>query len=73
MNSLPDISKKIIDAADPEALVERMFVQRAEVVGDDNMWFTGEAVKHPPNKQEAGIHWATHGGPEDFNKRHPRE
>jgi hypothetical protein len=35
-------------------------------LGPYNMWLTGEEVHHPPNEQEALLHFAKFGGSEEF-------
>jgi hypothetical protein len=63
---------KTVSAEDPVVLAKRMEDQRREALGPDNMWYAGLTLQHNPNKQEAGMHYCLHGGPEDFNRRHPR-
>jgi len=40
-----------------------------EMLGPDNVWFTGLEVGHDPSKEEAIWHYIRNGGPANFRKK----
>ncbi len=50
-------------------LRDYMAAQIAEIFGPDNMWFAGQALRHPPSPDEAFWHYHAHGGPEHFAEK----
>ncbi|MDZ4228254.1 MAG: hypothetical protein U1E54_03335 [Candidatus Levybacteria bacterium] len=46
-----------------------MKAQIAEMLSPLNRYFAGTVLGHPPSKEEAVMHYITHGGSADFEKR----
>lgn len=50
-------------------LFEYLQLEKNEILGSDNMWFTGVTIGHHPTPEEAARHYVENGGPENFQKR----
>lgn len=45
-------------------------IEQQEMKSKENMYYTGEEVKHPPSPEEAGNHYVHHGGAKNFATRY---
>jgi len=52
---------------------KKIEMQREEILSDENLWFAGEFLGHSPSPDEAGMHYANHGGADNFNELHPQD
>lgn len=53
----------------PEEFNQRLI---EAIFGDDNVWFAGEAVGHPPSRHECVEHFYRHGGIDAFSAQFVR-
>lgn len=54
----------------PLSLKEYEELQKNEILGSDNEYFTGQELHHSPTDEEAAKHYIEHGGPEHFAENH---
>jgi hypothetical protein len=52
------------------SVTEWNLAQIPEILSDENKWYTGEHVGHPPTIEECIEHYSEHGGAAYFAKTH---